>query len=73
MTPETLRILALYNAWANRRLYEACPRLSEDAIARPRPSVFGSILATMNHALVGDMLWMGRFTGDESPPTTPFR
>lgn len=66
MTPETLQTMARYNAWANRRLYEACSRLPEDAIARPCPSFFGSILATLNHALVGDMLWMGRFTGDES-------
>lgn len=66
MTPKTLRLLARYNAWANRRLYEACSRLPAEAIARPRPGVFGSILATLNHGLVGDRLWMGRFTGDES-------
>ncbi|RAU21682.1 damage-inducible protein DinB [Paramagnetospirillum kuznetsovii] len=66
MTPATLRTLARYNAWANQRLYEACSRLPGEAISCPRPSFFGSILATLNHVLIGDMLWMGRFTGDES-------
>jgi uncharacterized damage-inducible protein DinB len=54
---------ARYNAWANRRLYEACAALSpEDCCAR-RPSFFGSIHATLNHILVGDRVWMGRFEG----------
>lgn len=66
MTPETLQVLARYNAWANGRLYKACARLPAEEIARPRPCFFGSILATLNHGLAGDVLWMGRFTGDES-------
>ncbi|MCA1908866.1 MAG: DinB family protein [Magnetospirillum sp.] len=66
MTPDTLRTLARYNAWANQRLYRSCRVLPADELARPRTSFFGSILATLNHGLVGDMLWMGRFTGDES-------
>jgi uncharacterized damage-inducible protein DinB len=30
---------------------------------RPRESFFGSIHATLNHILVADRLWLGRFTG----------
>lgn len=57
------RRLARYNAWANGRLYHACAQLEDGEVTRPRPSFFGSILATLNHGLVGDRVWMGRFTG----------
>lgn len=53
-------VFARYNAWANRRLYDACARLSERDYMQARPSFFGSIHATLNHLLVGDRLWLGR-------------
>jgi uncharacterized damage-inducible protein DinB len=53
--------LARYNRWANRRLYDACAELSEDDYRRRRPAFFGSIHGTLNHLLVGDRLWLGRF------------
>lgn len=59
--------MARYNAWANARLLDACIRAGEDECARPRPSFFGSILVTLNHVMVGDLLWMGRFTGRGAP------
>jgi uncharacterized damage-inducible protein DinB len=52
-----------YNAWANRRLYEACAALSPADCRANRPSFFGSIHATLNHILVGDRVWMGRLEG----------
>ena len=52
-----------YNAWANRRLYEACAALSAPDYRANRPSFFGSIHATLNHILVGDRVWMGRLEG----------
>lgn len=55
--------LARYNAWANRRLYEACGSLSREDYVAPRPSFFGSIHRTLTHLLVGDRLWMSRFEG----------
>ena len=55
-----------YNAWANRRLYEACAALSPADCRARRPSFFGSIHATLNHILVGDRVWMGRLEGTPS-------
>jgi uncharacterized damage-inducible protein DinB len=55
--------LARYNAWANRRLYDACGALSREDYVAPRPSFFGSIHRTLNHLLVGDRVWMSRFEG----------
>jgi uncharacterized damage-inducible protein DinB len=54
---------ARYNAWANRPLYDACAALSREDRRALRPSFFGSIHATLNHILVGDRVWMGRFEG----------
>lgn len=58
--------LARYNAWANRRLYDAVGALGEVEYLKPRPSFFGSIHATLNHILVGDRLWIARI--EERPP-----
>jgi uncharacterized damage-inducible protein DinB len=60
--------LASYNAWANRRLYEAASALPEGEYLKPRPSFFGSIHATLNHILVGDRVWLARLEGRETPP-----
>lgn len=61
MTPAYFQRLARYNAWANRRLYEACAKLPEADYLAPRPCFFGSLHRTLNHILVGDRVWMGRF------------
>jgi len=55
--------LARYNQWANRLLYAACGALTEQEFAAPRPAFFGSILATLNHILVGDRIWLARIEG----------
>ncbi|MBO0736509.1 MAG: damage-inducible protein DinB [Alphaproteobacteria bacterium] len=56
-------LLAQYNAWANRRLYEACESLSVSEYMRERPSFFGSLHATLNHILVADRIWLARIEG----------
>ena len=60
---DSVRRFARYNRWANRRLYDACATLSPEAYHAARPSFFGSIHATLNHILVGDSIWLGRFKG----------
>ena len=63
MNSTYFRRFARYNAWANRRLYEASAALSPAEYRAQRPSFFGSIHATLNHILVADRVWMGRFEG----------
>lgn len=58
-----IRRFARYNRWANRRIYDACAELPPADYFAARPSFFGSIHATLNHILVGDFAWFGRFTG----------
>ncbi|KKJ76144.1 hypothetical protein WH95_14215 [Kiloniella litopenaei] len=61
MTPKELQQLAEYNYWANHTLYKSCSNLSETDYKAERPSFFGSIHNTLNHILVGDRIWFGRF------------
>ena len=63
------RMLANYNRIANERLYEACGQLDPAEYRRERKGSFGSIHALLNHVLLGDSIWMSRFSG--SGNTTP--
>ena len=63
------RMLVRYNALANRRLYEACACLSDAERKKRRPAFFGSIHGTLNHLMVGDRIWLARFSGEEVPST----
>jgi uncharacterized damage-inducible protein DinB len=64
------RMMANYNAWANRRLYDACAALSEADRRAGLGAFFGSLHGTLSHLLVADRIWMGRFTGETPPDLT---
>lgn len=55
--------LARYNAWANARLYAEAGALAPDQLGKALNVNFGSILGILNHGLLGDRLWLHRFTG----------
>jgi uncharacterized damage-inducible protein DinB len=55
--------MARYNRWANRRLYGAVAQLEPEEIHAPRSGFFPSIAKTLNHMVVTDRIWMGRFLG----------
>jgi uncharacterized damage-inducible protein DinB len=63
---EHFRMLALYNQWANARLYAAAGQIAPEALAEDCGAFFGSLLGTLNHLLVTDRGWMARLEG-ESP------
>jgi uncharacterized damage-inducible protein DinB len=63
------RTLARYNTLANRRLYDACAGLGDADRKQPRPAFFKSIHGTLNHILIGDRIWLTRFSGREVPST----
>jgi uncharacterized damage-inducible protein DinB len=60
------RMFALYNRWANRRLYDAAAALSSADLAADRGAFFRSVLGTLNHLLVTDRLWLGRLEGESA-------
>ena len=55
--------MARYNAWMNERLYELSARLSDGERKEDVGAFFKSIHGTLNHLLLGDRVWLGRFTG----------
>lgn len=60
------RLMADYNAWMNAKVHDAAARLSADALAQDRGAFFGSILGTLEHLVIGDTLWLGRFATHRS-------
>ena len=63
------RTFAGYNAWANRRLYEAAAQLPDADYRADRGVFFKSMHGTLNHLLATDYIWMQRFTGEGTAPT----
>jgi uncharacterized damage-inducible protein DinB len=68
MTKPLFSMLAGYNAWANRRLYDAAERLSDADYRADRGAFFKSVHGTLNHLLVADRVWMRRFTREGEAP-----
>ncbi|HTU54861.1 MAG TPA: DinB family protein [Acetobacteraceae bacterium] len=62
------QMLASYNEWANRRLYGAVAKLSDHDYRADHGAFFGSLHGTLNHLLLGDRIWMHRFTGEGQEP-----
>jgi len=61
---EHLRLMAAYNRWMNEKLYALCATLSEEERRRDRNAFFRSIHGTLNHLLLTDRGWLGRFRGE---------
>ena len=56
-----LEMLGRYNQWLNSKIYLAASRISEKDLAENHGAFFGSILGTLNHIMVGDIIWLKRF------------
>jgi uncharacterized damage-inducible protein DinB len=63
-------MMAEYNAWMNKKIYEICSSLPESEIHADRGAFFKSIYLTLNHIVYADLAFLSRFTGDptEVPP-----
>lgn len=59
--------MARYNAWQNRSLMAVTDGMTDDALRADRGAFFGSILATLNHLLWADRMWMSRLAGWRRP------
>lgn len=54
-------LMARYNRWMNAKIYDAAATLTSAQLQQQRGAFFGSIIATLNHLLVADILWLQRF------------
>lgn len=61
MSVEHIRLMAEYNRWMNRKVYETAGKLSAEQLRENRGAFFGSVLGTLNHLMVADTLWLQRF------------
>lgn len=55
------QLMARYNAWMNDKLYAAAGQLSPQALSEDRGAFFPTILGTLNHIALADIIWLKRF------------
>lgn len=55
------QLMAGYNARMNTQTYNAASLLSAEVLNKDAGAFFGSVLGTLNHILVGDLIWLSRF------------
>jgi uncharacterized damage-inducible protein DinB len=60
------RLLGEYNQWMNAKLYAMCSALPREELEADKKAFFGSILGTLNHIVVGDIIWLKRFAAHPS-------
>jgi len=76
MTPEEMRQLYDYNAWANHRSLDAACSLTAEQFVKPLGSSFGSVRDTLAHIYGAEWIWLERFQGRSPaslPDTTQFK
>ncbi|MEX0964193.1 MAG: DinB family protein [Pseudohongiellaceae bacterium] len=62
MKKEAFQLFSQYNRWMNEKLFQASAKLSADELTQNKGAFFGSILGTLNHLMVADIIWLQRFT-----------
>jgi uncharacterized damage-inducible protein DinB len=61
----TARMLARYNDWADRVMFTAVAALPPDEPAKERKTLFKTMIGTLNHNLVVDLIWQAHMEGRE--------
>lgn len=56
------RMMARYNRWMNEKIYAAAAQLTTEELGADRGAFFGSVLGTLNHLMVADLIWLQRFS-----------
>jgi len=57
-----LVLYAQYNQQINNNFYGAASQLSAQQLSQDRGAFFESIIGTLNHILLGDIIWLKRFS-----------
>jgi len=63
MTPEQIRFLYDFNAWANHRVLEACAALTPEQFTQDLRSSFPSVRDTLVHTYGAEWVWLERWHG----------
>jgi uncharacterized damage-inducible protein DinB len=70
MTPEEIRSLYDYNAWANHRSLDAASALTAEQFTKSLGNSFSSVRDTLAHVYGAEWVWLERFQG-RSPSSLP--
>jgi uncharacterized damage-inducible protein DinB len=65
MNTETARMLAQYKAWADNAMFESVAALPRGEAEAERKTLFKSIIGTLNHIYVVDLIWQAHLEGRE--------
>ena len=60
-------LMAGYNIRMNNQVYATTSKLTDGQKQQDVNAFFGSILNTLNHIMIGDLLWLRRFHNHPSP------
>ena len=56
-----IQLLTNYNSRLNQQVYDTAALIDHEQLHEDRGAFFKSINATLNHILIADILWLGRF------------
>lgn len=65
MNTETARLFAAYRAWADRLTYDAVAALPQGEAEKQRPTLFKTMIGTLNHNYLVDRIWQAHLEGRE--------
>lgn len=65
ITRKTASMLARYNQWANRRIFDAVAALPEGESTKPRATLFRNMVHTLSHNYVIDRIFQAHLEGRE--------
>jgi len=65
ITAEAARMLARYNHWANKLIFDAVAALPQGEATKERKSIFKNMIHTLNHNYVIDLIWQAHLEGRE--------
>ncbi len=67
MTVDEVRELFAYNAWANRKIFDAAAALPQEQYSRDLKSSHGGIHGTLAHIVWAEQLWLHRWLARPNP------
>jgi len=62
MTVEYFKMMSRYNRWMNEKLYDVCDTMPDELRREDKGAFFKSVHGILNHLLLTDRAWLGRFT-----------
>lgn len=63
------RLMARYNTWINAKVYDTAAKLPAGELTADRGAFFKSVIGTLNHLAVTDIMWLQRLRAlDKAEP-----